>query len=161
MASPDLHAGKILMSGPYRYLRNPLYLGSRLFALGVSILMPPSGALVFLILLFLLQTILVASEEDFLSRHLGEAWGQYQSRVPRWFPRRTQAGPQGGSSPRWGRAWVAEIFFVGFTLCFAILAWWYDSQILIQALIICYGISLVVRALHAFPQCPNAERMSE
>jgi uncharacterized membrane protein len=33
------------------------------------------------------------------------------------------------------------------TACFAVLAWRYNAQLLTQALIVCFGVSLVVRAL--------------
>ena len=42
---------------------------------------------------------------------------------------------------------MAEIYPVGMTGCFAVLAWRYNAQLLTQALIICFGVSLVVRAL--------------
>ena len=53
-------------SGPYRYVRNPLYLGAWLLALGVSILMPPSGAASFLLAFSVFVLILISAEERFL-----------------------------------------------------------------------------------------------
>ena len=38
---------EVMAAGPYRHVRNPLYFGSMLTALAVSILMPASGAVVF------------------------------------------------------------------------------------------------------------------
>src|SRR5579859_1899090 len=39
----EMKAGQVLADGPYRYMRNPLYLGSFLTIAAISILMPPSG----------------------------------------------------------------------------------------------------------------------
>ncbi len=41
----SLHAERVVADGPYRYLRNPLYAGTWLHTLALSILMPPGGAL--------------------------------------------------------------------------------------------------------------------
>ena len=44
----NMRGERFIAAGPYRYVRNPLYLGAWLVSLGVSILMPPSGAAFFL-----------------------------------------------------------------------------------------------------------------
>ncbi len=55
--------------------------------------------------------------------------------------------------PHWVQALLAETYPVAFTLCFAIFAWRYNARILIQCLLICYGLSLrafarMLRATH-------------
>jgi hypothetical protein len=45
------------------------------------------------------------------------------------------------------QAIVAEIYVVGLTACFAVLAWRYNAHLLTQALLVCFGVSLVARAL--------------
>src|ERR1700761_8951805 len=48
MRDTAMHGDALLAAGPFRHVRNPLYLGAWLLALGTAILMPPTGALFFL-----------------------------------------------------------------------------------------------------------------
>ena len=63
--------------------------------------------------------------------------------MPRVFP----AVATDGTRPHWLRAIVAEFFPVSFTLCFAVLAWRYNAYLLMRCVAVCFGASLVVRAL--------------
>lgn len=149
--SRSLHAQQVVAAGPYRYLRNPLYFGSFLFALAMAMLMPPSGA-VFAVAAFAMQfTRLILREESFLAAQQGEAYLAYKSLVPRFFPSLTPRVSQAAARPHWKQALLAESFQLTMTACFAVLAWRYDAQILIRALLICFGVSLVVRALAVRP----------
>lgn len=73
----DMQAGSVVAAGPYRYVRNPLYLGLWFMVAALAFLMSPSGALfaVVLITLFLLRLIL--GEEAFLSQRIGEPYLAY------------------------------------------------------------------------------------
>ena len=149
MRDPVMRGDRLVAGGPYRRLRNPLYTGTFLFSVGVSILMPPSGALFFLCALALFQRFLIAGEESFLLVRLGSAYGEYLRRVPRLMPSLTNKIPASMERARWLQAFLAEIYPVGYTLCFAVLAWRYNALILTQSLLICIGISLVTRAMWA------------
>jgi protein-S-isoprenylcysteine O-methyltransferase Ste14 len=145
-----LRGERMVTEGPYRWLRNPLYLGQLLFAVGVSILMPVTGALFFLVAVVLFQQLLITSEESYLTARLGETYRDYSRRIPRLLPRvpPSQASlPASGERPRWLQAVLTEIFPVGFALCFAVLAWRFNALILIRCLLVCYGLSLIGRAL--------------
>ena len=136
--------------GPYRHVRNPLYLGSWLLALGVSVLMPPSGAAFFLVAFSVFVLLLIGAEERFLSAKQGEVYQEYRRSVPRLWPRLWTPGSHAAPSaarPRWGQAVLAETYPIAITLCFAVFAWRYNARILVQCVLICYGLSLVVRAL--------------
>ena len=144
--SSSLHARGVVAGGPYRYLRNPLYLGILLFALAVSILMPPSGAVFFLVASFIQFWRLILREEPFLEAQQGEIYRAYKNAVFRLLPTIGARIPKSSAQPRWPQAVVAESFYLTMTACFAVLAWRYDANLLIQALLICFGFSLVVRA---------------
>jgi protein-S-isoprenylcysteine O-methyltransferase Ste14 len=149
--SQSMHAKEVVAAGPYRYVRNPLYLGSFLFALSMAVLMPPSGA-IFAAAAFGLQfTRLILREENFLTTQQGESYLAYKSMVPRFFPSFVPRVANVTAQPRWGQALIAESFQLTMTACFAVLAWRYNAQILIQAILICFGVSLVVRALVVKP----------
>ncbi|MFZ0662017.1 MAG: isoprenylcysteine carboxylmethyltransferase family protein [Acidobacteriaceae bacterium] len=144
--SSAMHAQSVVAGGPYRYLRNPLYFGIFLFALAVSILMPPSGAVFFLVASFVQVWRLILREEPFLETQQGETYRAYKSTVSRLLPNPMAGVAKSTAEPRWLQALVAEVFYVTMTACFAVLAWRYDTNLLIQALLICFGLSLVVRA---------------
>jgi protein-S-isoprenylcysteine O-methyltransferase Ste14 len=146
MGSFTMHGDQLVAAGPYRYLRNPLYAGSWLLASGASILMPPSGAAFFLLAFSFFVLLLIFAEERFLSVRLGDAYQQYRGRVPRLLPRLSVRDPLSSTHPRWLQAFLAESYAVTFTVCFAIFAWRYNARVLIQCLLICYGLSLVIRA---------------
>ena len=147
MRGAVMQGGTIVAAGPYRYLRNPLDLGSWLLALGTSVLMPPTGALFFLVTFTAFSLSLIWGEETFLTATAGAAYRQYCLEVPRLLPGFTRATAGPAVRPRWLQALMAETYPVAFTLCFAVLAWRYNAHILIKGLLICYGVSLVVRAV--------------
>src|ERR1700742_4953590 len=143
----SMHAAQVVAAGPYRYTRNPLYLGSLLFSFAVSILMPPSGAIVFLVAQTILYLRLVLAEESLLTARLGEAYLTYKQHVPGFLPSlrpRVHASP---AKPLWLQSIAAESYYAILTVCFAALAWRYNAWILTRCVIICFGVSLVLRAL--------------
>lgn len=144
--SSTMHAREVVAAGPYRYLRNPLYLGSFLFAVSVTIFMPPSGAIFALIASFVQMLRLILREEFYMESQQGEAYLAYKRRVSRLLPSLVARVPKSPARPQWLQAVVAEIFYVLMTGCFAVLAWRYNATLMIQALLICFGLSLVVRA---------------
>jgi protein-S-isoprenylcysteine O-methyltransferase Ste14 len=157
MRDSALHGEGLVAAGPYRHLRNPLYLGAWLLALGTSILMPADGALFFLPAFSIFVFLLITTEERFLSAKLGNAYQQYCRLVPRWLPRITAGAGASTAPPHWSQAVLAETYPIAFTLCFAVLAWRYNARVLMQSLLICYGVSLVARALIRKPtEAPSA-----
>jgi hypothetical protein len=141
-----MHGEQVMTAGPYRYLRNPLYLGSWILSVSIAILMPPSGAVVFLVLLAVFYFRLILGEEAFLAGTIGEAYLGYKKQVPRLVPRLRARIAESAARPEWGTSLIAEAFPVAFSICLAILAWRYEPRILIQCLLICFGLSLVMRA---------------
>jgi protein-S-isoprenylcysteine O-methyltransferase Ste14 len=79
---------RLVASGPYRYLRNPMYLGAAL-ALGGAALFYRSLALLIYVVLFLAVThvFVVLYEEPTLARLFGADYAAYRERVHRWVPR--------------------------------------------------------------------------
>jgi len=144
--SGAMHGDQVMASGPYRYVRNPLYLGSYLLGLSIAILMPPSGAAVFVVLLGIFYFRLILGEEAFLANEAGESYLAYKKRVPRLIPRLRPRIPAGAARPQWLTSLMAEIFSVAFSVCLAVLAWRYEPRLLIQCLLVSFGVSLVAQA---------------
>ncbi len=141
-----LHGEQIVADGPYRYLRNPLYLGTELHVLALTILMPPGGAVFALVAISLRFAVLIHAEEQYLTAEKGEAYRAYQHQVPSIFPRLFPRDPAGGQSPHWGQAVLGEIYMWGVALTYAALGYRYNAMLLTQGVLICFGVSLVVRA---------------
>lgn len=144
--SMSMKAGAVVADGPYRYVRNPLYLGLWLMVAAMAFLMPPTGALFALafITVFLLRLIL--GEEAFLSSQLGEPYQAYLHAVPRLIPRLRTRLRNTGAKPHWLRALVTESTSLGVFFSLAFLSWSYDHRLMIRAILIGLGISLVARA---------------
>jgi protein-S-isoprenylcysteine O-methyltransferase Ste14 len=76
----------IVEGGPYRFTRNPIYLGMFLGLIGLAIafnslwllMMLPPFALI-------IRYGVVAREEAYLERKFGDVYRRYRSRVRRWF----------------------------------------------------------------------------
>jgi len=80
--------GPLIATGPFAYVRNPLYLGNILLWAGFSI----SARLLWLtpiivILLALEYHAIVRWEERLLTERIGEPYADYVAGVPRWVPR--------------------------------------------------------------------------
>lgn len=143
-----MQAGAVMAAGPYRYVRNPLYLGSLLTAFAASILMPVSGALFVIVVLTLFVLRLVGGEEAFLRAQTGEPYLAYCRRVHRWIPSLSPRIEASLVKPKWLPSILAEAFPVGFAACLLVFAWSYDANLLIRCVLICFGISLILRAFH-------------
>lgn len=147
-----MQAGQVVASGPYRFVRNPLYLGTWFFSAGVSILMPPSGAIFFLAATVLFYIRLMLGEERYLAAQLGEPYLEYRRRVPRIIPSLRPRLAASGLQPQWMQGFLGEIFTFAFACCLAALAWDYNAQLLIRCLLVCFGLSLIARAALPRPQ---------
>ena len=75
----------LVETGPYRFTRNPIYIGFVLAYFGLSIMLTSLWVLLLLIpVLMVLQRGVVEREEDYLERQFGDAYRKYKARVPRW-----------------------------------------------------------------------------
>ena len=87
---------RFVAGGPYRYVRNPMYLGAILSLLG-SGLAVGSPAIILLAGGFwlLAHTFVLVYEEPALERRFGAEYVRYRARVNRWLPRipRPDPGP--------------------------------------------------------------------
>lgn len=79
---------RLVVSGPYCYVRNPMYLGATLALCGAA-LMYRSGALLLYAAAFVasMHLLAVAYEEPTLTRLFGQEYENYRTAVPRWLPR--------------------------------------------------------------------------
>lgn len=143
----EMKAGEVMADGPFRHVRNPLYLGSMLMNLAIAMLMPPSGALVAMVLIAFFVLRLILGEEAFLKAQLGKPYLAYCRAVPRLIPSLFSRLPKGSQHPQWVRAALSELTPIGVLVSFAALSWQYNSHLIVRAILISFGVSLVVRAI--------------
>ena len=143
----EMQAGTVVPGGPFRYVRNPLYLGAAFMIAAMSFAMPVSGAVLTIVLFAVFLLRLILAEEAFLTRELGQPYGQYMRNVPPLFPKLRTNLPAVKGHPQWGRALLAETNPIGVFLILATLSWRYENTLMVKAYLICFGVSLVVRAL--------------
>jgi protein-S-isoprenylcysteine O-methyltransferase Ste14 len=75
--------------GPFRYLRNPIYLAGITLLSGVGLLYSTWRSMDLLLPLFLFlyfHVAVVRVEEPALRQRFGSTYDEYCKRVPRWFP---------------------------------------------------------------------------
>jgi protein-S-isoprenylcysteine O-methyltransferase Ste14 len=143
----QMQAGAVMADGPYRYVRNPLYLGGWCMLAAMALVMPPTGALFAMVLLTVFLLRLILAEEAFLTVQLGEPYREYLQAVPRLIPRLRGSLPAAGHKPHWLTAVITELNSVGVFVTLAVLSWWYDNELMLKAILVSFGVSLVVRAL--------------
>lgn len=92
-------------SGPYAYVRNPLYVGSLFLAAGYCVM---SGLwrswIITAVFYFIFYIGTIVSEEEHLANVLGEAYLQYKAAVPRLIPRLSPSRGQNGRFV-WSQVW--------------------------------------------------------
>ena len=86
---------RLVLHGPYRYVRNPMMIGVMLILLAEALLLQSPGiAIWFAVFLLLNGFYLPGVEEKGLEQRFGEDYRQYKANVPRWIPRtRPWEGP--------------------------------------------------------------------
>ncbi len=141
-----MQGGAVMADGPYRFVRNPLYLGGWCMMGAMACLMPPSGALVAMTLLTVCYLRLILAEEAFLTRELGEPYRAYVRAAPRLLPRLRGSLPPAGHKANWGIALLTELNAIGVLFIFAVLSWLYDYELMLKAILVIFGLSLIVRA---------------
>jgi len=75
----------IVASGPYRFTRNPIYLGMFLGLIGLAIAFDTLWLLLMLVpFALVIRYGVVAREEAYLERKFGDVYRGYRARVRRW-----------------------------------------------------------------------------
>ena len=110
----DLHSERLLADGPYRHLRNPLYLGNILMAVGIGFLASRIGFVVIVVVNILIVLRLIAREEASLLASQGESYRRYYEAVPSLLPSIRARVPAGTGQPNWRDGFFGESFVWGF-----------------------------------------------
>ncbi len=160
---PSLRLEGVVADGPYRHVRNPLYLGTVLLGVGFGFLASRAGFLVLALGLTLFTYRLVRREESALLATQGEDYRRFVDAVPRFVPSLRPRLPAGGMKPRWGQAWLGEAPMWLLALSVAAFAATLNFTVfrtMIAVALVGYAIRLVVEAARrrGAPAAPSQER---
>jgi len=83
--NPAKPTTRVVVHGPYRFTRNPMYVGWVIVYLGCVLLTNTVWPLVSLpVVLVLISRAVIAKEERYLEAKFGDAYRAYKARVRRW-----------------------------------------------------------------------------
>lgn len=80
----------LIVSGPFAYVRNPLYVGNILLYFGLGIMsfaIFPYLQIIAIIFFFIQYHFIVKEEEEYLAKAYGKDYEEYVKHVPRFFPK--------------------------------------------------------------------------
>lgn len=81
---------RLVITGPYRYCRNPMISGVVFILLGEALYIGSGAILLWSIGFFCINTCyFIFAEEPSMTKRFGEEYLRYKQNVPRWFPRFT------------------------------------------------------------------------
>ena len=84
---PNRDASTLVIEGPYRFSRNPMYSGMIVAYVGGAAVVQSMWPLVLLpVAIVALYRLVIMREERHLAEAFGESYREYQRRVGRWFP---------------------------------------------------------------------------
>ena len=79
---------EFVATGPYKYVRNPMYIGGLSLLFGFGLYYQSVSILLFSLLLFpLFHLFVVSFEEDELEKRFGGSYLEYKNAVNRWIPK--------------------------------------------------------------------------
>ena len=99
--APVAPTERLVVTGLYRYVRNPMYVGVLLLIFGQMMLFSSAALLAYGVAIWTaFHVFVVFFEEHRLQREFGEEYDLYVRNVPRWIPRvtpwRSEAGEKAG-----------------------------------------------------------------
>jgi protein-S-isoprenylcysteine O-methyltransferase Ste14 len=86
--APVLPTDQLVVSGLYRYVRNPIYVAVLSLVLGQALILSSTALVWYSAILWLLFHLFVLLyEEPTLGRRFGRSYEEYRTHVRRWWPR--------------------------------------------------------------------------
>ena len=141
-----LHSDRLVADGPYRRVRNPLYLGNILLAFGMGPMASRTGFFVLVLATVPFVFRLILREEASLLESQGDSYRRYFETVPRLWPSLRQRVPAGGGRPNWVDGFAGETFVWSFAIGMAV----FDVTLRLVHFWIIMGAGFVVYFLQAW-----------
>jgi hypothetical protein len=129
-----VHSDRLVAGGPYRFVRNPLYLGNLILAAGIALLYSRVGAVVLMLgNLFVIER-LIGREEAALIETQGESYRAFLAAVPKLVPSMSPRLPKDDLRANWPQAFLGEAHLWLLSLDGFVLAWRLDRKLYFQIL---------------------------
>jgi hypothetical protein len=110
MVDGQLHTSRLVADGPYRYVRNPLYLGNILLAIGFGLLASKVGFCILVLGMIVFDYRLILREESEITAKQGDSYRAYCNAVPRLLPALLPRLPSAGRAADWRGGFLGEAF---------------------------------------------------
>ena len=82
---PFEESSKLVLAGPYRWSRNPMYLGMVIILLGIGLALGTLSPFAILpLFIWLIRNQFIAHEEAMLDKSFGAAYAEYKKCIRRW-----------------------------------------------------------------------------
>jgi len=122
--NPDALTHRLIVAGPFRYLRDPLYLGSLLLAVGFGLLASPIGFALIVGANAILVGMLIHEEAILMRARYGATYDAYRAAVPSLVPRLGPANVPGSEKvgPSLAQGLRSEVFSAAFAIGMVLLA---------------------------------------
>jgi protein-S-isoprenylcysteine O-methyltransferase Ste14 len=120
--APVLRTERLVADGPYRHLRNPLYLGTVLLGVSFGLIASPTGFVILVAGLTLFTLRLIGREEAELVARQGAAYEAYRRAVPALLPALRRWVHASGAAPQWKQAFIGEGMMWAFGIGLALFA---------------------------------------
>jgi hypothetical protein len=147
MVDGALHTHTVVAEGPYRFVCNPLYLGTNLLAVGYSVMASRLGAALLVGGVILFNYRIILREERALALAQGENYESFRQMVPRLWPSLRPRVTGSERKPNWGSGLLGEMFFWGlalgllvFTITFNLQAYFLTLGLSFGVYFLCLGV---------------------
>ena len=151
--NPDAKSDRLFIAGPFRFARNPLYLGTIFLAIGIGLLAPVVGFAFIVIGNIVVVFALAAHEEVLLTSVYGEQFRAYARRVPSLIPRIVPVAAEGHVTPSLAQGLLAEVFTAALLL--GIVLTLLDSRHGYLYFFVLYVVGIVAQRIIARRQQPS------
>lgn len=124
----EVHTEKLIIGGPYKYVRNPLYLADIIGGIAIAAAFPIQGFLIMAISLPLHSLLIAGYEEKQLLASHGSKYAAYIQKVWRFIPRITPFDCRQNNiecadvKPDFIDGILSNLYFIGLAAAFAIAA---------------------------------------
>ena len=118
----SVKTASLVADGPYRFVRNPLYLANVVLAAGFGVMASRLGFVVLNVFMLMFSLRLIRREEDELESAQGAGYAVYRARVPRLLPSPTPRVPASGRRAQWADGFKSESWYWGFAMAVAVFA---------------------------------------
>lgn len=110
MIAMRVQASRLVADGPYHYVRNSLYFGNILLAIGFGLMASRIGFFILVVGMTAFCYRLILREEAEIVATQGDSYRAYCAAVPRLLPALRPQLPPAGGVPNWADGMLGEVF---------------------------------------------------